>query len=131
MKELEKLRRELDGIDDQILELLNKRTRIVLDIAHIKRSKNAKFYSPERERSILQRLSSLNKGPFPGAALKVVFREILSACLSLEEPLKVACLGPLATYAHMAAIRHFGSSTEFVPVGTIKDVFDAVESGKA
>ncbi len=131
MKELEKLRRELDGIDDRILELLNKRTGIVLDIAHIKRSTNAKFYSPERERFILQRLTTLNKGPFPNAALKVVFREILSACLSLEEPLKVACLGPLATYAHMAAIRHFGSSTEFVPVGTMKDVFDAVESGKA
>ena len=130
MKELEKLRREIDGIDDRILELLNKRSRIVLDIAHIKRNSNAKFYSPERERQILERLSAHNKGPIPDATLKVIFREIISASLSLEEPLKVACLGPLATYTHLAAIRYFGSSAQFVPVATIKDVFDVVESGK-
>lgn len=130
MKELEKLRKQIDEIDTDMLNLLNKRALIVLDIAHIKRNKNAKFYSPTREREILDRLTALNKGPFPNATLKVIFREILSASLSLEEPLKVTCLGPLATYAHLAAIRHFGSSAEFVPVGTIKDVFDVVESGK-
>ncbi|HMK50045.1 MAG TPA: prephenate dehydratase [Thermodesulfovibrionales bacterium] len=130
MKELEKLRREIDGIDDRILNLLNKRSRIVLDIAHIKRNSNAKFYSPERERQILERLTANNKGPIPDATLKVIFREIISASLSLEEPLKVACLGPLATYTHLAAIRYFGSSAQFVPVPTIKDVFDVVESGK-
>jgi chorismate mutase / prephenate dehydratase len=129
MKELEKLRKKIDEIDTGILNLLNKRAAIVLDVAHIKRNKNAKFYSPTREREILERLTTLNKGPFPNATLKVIFREILSASLSLEQPLRVGCLGPLATYAHLAAIRHFGSSAEFVPVSTIKDVFDVVESG--
>jgi len=131
MKELEKLRKEIDEIDDKILELLNKRSNIVLEIAHIKRNENARFYSPERERQILERLTSLNKGPFPKETLKVIYREILSASLSLEEPLKVACLGPLATFTHLAALRHFGSSASFVPVISIKEVFDAVETGKA
>ncbi len=131
MNELEKLRRQIDEIDNEILNLLNKRSDIVLDVAHIKRNENAKFYSPEREREILERLTSLNKGPFPNETLKVIYREILSASLSLEEPLKVAYLGPLATFTHLAALRHFGSSALFVPTESIKGVFDAVESNRA
>ncbi len=131
MKELEKLRNKIDEIDDTILDLLNKRSHIVLDIAHIKRNENAKFYSPEREREILERLTSMNKGPFPNETLKVIYREILSASLSLEEPLRVAYLGPLATFTHLAALRHFGSSVSFVSTESIKGVFNAVESNGA
>jgi len=131
MKELEKLRREIDQIDNEILKLLNKRAEVVIGIAHIKRNEKAKFYSPEREREILERLTALNKGPFPHETLKVIYREILSASLSLEEPLKVAFFGPLATFTHLAALRHFGSSASFMPVESIRDVFDAVEAGKA
>lgn len=131
MGELERLRKEIDEVDNKIVELLNKRAEVVIDIAHIKRNEKAKFYSPEREREILERLISLNKGPFPNDTMKVIYREILSASLSLEEPLRVACLGPLATYTHLAALRHFGSSASFLPVESIKDVFDAVDSGKA
>lgn len=131
MKELEKLRREIDEIDNEILDLFNRRAKVVLDIGHIKRNEKAKFYSPEREREILERLASLNKGPFPNEALKVIYREILSASLSLEGPLRIACLGPLATFTHLAAIRHFGSASAFVPVVTIKEVFDTVEADKA
>jgi len=130
MKELERLRKEIDEIDNEILNLLNKRADIVIEIAHIKRNEKAKFYSPEREREILERLTALNKGHFPNDTLKVIYREILSASLSLENPLKVACLGPLATFTHLAALRHFGSSATFVPVESIKGVFDAVEAGK-
>lgn len=130
MKEIERLRKKIDDIDDEILKLLNRRTNIAIEIGKIKREKNSNFHSPERERKIMQRLLSINKGPFPNDALKVIYREILSASLSLEEPLKVACLGPLATFTHLAAIRHFGSSATFVPVESIKDVFDAVESDK-
>lgn len=130
MKEIEKLRKQIDNIDDEILELLNRRTNIAIEIGKIKRRKNSNFYSPEREREIIQRLISINKGPFPNDALKVIYREILSASLSLEEPLRVSCLGPLATFTHLAAIRHFGSSAKFLPVGSIKEVFDSVESNK-
>lgn len=131
MRELERLRKEIDEIDNKIVNLLNKRAEVVIDIAHIKRNEKAKFYSPEREREILERLTSLNIGPFPNDTLKVIYREILSASLSLEEPMRVACLGPLATYTHLAALRHFGSSASFLPVESIKCVFDAVDSGKA
>lgn len=131
VKELERLRREIDEIDDKIVDLLNKRAEVVIDIAHIKRNEKAKFYSPEREREIIERLTSLTKGPFPIDTLKVIYREILSASLSLEEPLRVACLGPLATFTHMAALRHFGSSASFMPVESIRTVFDAVDTGKA
>src|SRR4030043_1916052 len=130
MNNVEKLRKAIDKIDNEILNLLNERSNIVLEIAHIKRNENAKFYSPERERQILERLISLNHGPFPNETLKVIYREILSASLSLEEPLKVACLGPLATFTHLAALRHFGSAALFVPVESIKEVFNAVESGR-
>jgi chorismate mutase/prephenate dehydratase len=130
MRELEKLRKEIDELDNEILNLINKRAKVVIDIAHIKRSENAKFYSPEREREIIERITNLNQGPFPNDTLKVIYREILSASLSLEEPLKVACLGPLATFTHLAALRHFGSSAAFVPVESIKGVFDTVDIGK-
>jgi chorismate mutase/prephenate dehydratase len=129
--EIEKLRKEIDDIDNKILEFLNKRANVVIDIAHIKRNEKTKFYSPEREREILKRITSLNKGPFPNDTLRVIYREILSASLSLEEPLKVSYLGPQATFTHLAALRHFGSSAAFLPVESIRGIFDAVESGKA
>jgi chorismate mutase/prephenate dehydratase len=130
MGELERLRKEIDEIDIEILRLLNKRAETVINIAHIKRNEKAKFYSPEREREILERLTALNKGHFPNDTLKVIYREILSASLSLEGPLKVAYFGPQATFTHLAALRHFGSSASFLPVESIKGVFDAVDSGK-
>ena len=131
MDELKKQRDRIDRIDDQILNLLNKRADVVLEIGRIKRREKANFYSPEREKEILQRLTSNNKGPFPNDALRILFREILSASLSLEEPLKVACLGPLATFTHLAASRYFGSSASILPVDGIKDVFESVYSGQA
>lgn len=128
---LQKLRGEIDGIDAALLELLNRRANIVIDIGKLKRSANLKFYSPERERAIIERLIAINKGHFPNNAIKVIFREVISTCLSLEEPLKVAYLGPEGTFTNLAAQRHFGTSAEYIPVQSIKAVFDAVEGGKA
>jgi len=131
MDRLERLRKKIDEIDNSILELLNRRAEVVLEVARIKRDGNKTFYVPDRERKILERLQSLNRGPFPNDALKVVFREIISASLSMEKPLEVACLGPLATYTHLAGVRHFGSSAKFIPVKSIKEVFEAVEYSQA
>jgi chorismate mutase/prephenate dehydratase len=130
MSELRGLREKIDSIDDEILRLLNKRAEIVIEVARIKRKENARFYSPQREKEILDRLISVNKGPFPNSAVKPLFREILSASLSLEEPLKVAYFGPVATFTHLAAMRYFGSSASLIPVEGIKDVFEAVYSGQ-
>jgi chorismate mutase/prephenate dehydratase len=102
-----------------------------MEIAELKRSRNEGFYFPEREKNILKRLQALNKGPFPNDALKIIFKEIFSASLSLEKPIDVACLGPLATFTHLAGMRHFGSSAHFIPVDSIRDVFETVESSKA
>jgi len=131
MGEIKKLRAEIDIVDEEILKLLNKRAAVVLKIADIKRDTKVKFYSPEREQQIIERLMSLNKGPFSDEALRALYREILSASLSLENPLTVAYFGPVATFTHLAALRHFGSSAEFIPVESIKDVFEAVDAGKA
>lgn len=130
-KKLNDLRKKIDSIDGEILGLLNKRAGVVIEIGRLKRDRKATFYSPARERQIIKRLKGLNAGPFPSDALKSVFREILSASLSLEEPLRVACLGPLGTFTHLAGIRHFGSSSIFVPVDSIKSVFEEVERGGA
>jgi len=131
MKDLKKLRAEIDGIDEKILDLLNRRADAVLKIADIKRGMDESFYVPHREREIIERLKRLNRGPFPNDALRIIFREIISASLALEEPLKVACLGPLATFTHLAAQRHFGSFAKIIPVESIKDVFETVLEGKA
>jgi chorismate mutase/prephenate dehydratase len=125
------MRKEIDGIDTSLLELLNKRASLAVEIADIKRKTKLKFHVPERERAILDRLTAMNKGPFPNDALKVIFREIISASLALEEPLKVAYFGPEGTFTHLASIRHFGSFAQYIPVESIKAVFDAVEYGEA
>lgn len=131
MDDLKKLRGKIDKIDEEILDALNRRAKVVLDVARIKRSSNAKFYSPVREQEIIDRLRSKNKGPFPNNALRPLYREIMSASLSLESPLKIAFFGPQATFTHLAAMRHFGASMEFIPFKNIKGVFEAVDTGKA
>ena len=128
---LEKYRRKIDDVDLRILELLNKRARLVIDVGKTKSKENRDFYVPERERAILKRLEEHNKGPFPSHALKSVFREIMSASLSLEKPMKIAFLGPMATFTHQACLQHFGRSGEFVPKKDIADVFEDVEKDRA
>ncbi|MEJ2182253.1 MAG: prephenate dehydratase [Nitrospirota bacterium] len=130
-KELGKLREQIDGIDDEILEALNRRARLVLEVAKIKHHMNARLYVPDREKDVIQRLQKQNPGPFPNDALKHLFRDIMSASLSLEEALRVAFLGPPATFTHLAGQRHFGSSVHFVPYGSVKEIFQAVDAGKA
>jgi len=131
MDELDKLRKRIEKIDEEILGALNRRAEVVLEVARLKRDKKEKFYVPNREKKIIDRLKKINKGPFPNAALQPLFREIMSASLSLEEPMKVACLGPLATFTHLAALRHFGSSADFVPLTSIRGVFEAVDTKRA
>lgn len=131
MAELKGLRGEIDNIDSEILRLLNKRTEIVLKIRKAKKDKRINVHSPQREKEILERLQRLNPGPFPNDVLKAIYREILSASLSIGKPLRVSYLGPSATFTHLAARRQFGLSTNYIPESTIKGIFEAVERGKA
>jgi chorismate mutase/prephenate dehydratase len=128
---LKDYRKKIDQLNIEILKLLNERTRLVLDIGRIKTKNKAEFYAPDRERQIYKRLEAANKGPFPNSALRNVFREIMSASLSLEKPVKIAFLGPIATFTHQACTQHFGLSGHFLPKNDIADVFVDVEKGRA
>ncbi len=125
--DIHRIRTKIDRIDDQLLDLLNDRAKLAIDIGKAKASRNLEFYSPQREREIFERLSARNPGPFPNDALRAAFREILSASLSLEKPMKVSFLGPRATFTHLACMEHFGRSGRLIPEKNIRDVFEAVE----
>ena len=129
--ELARLRARIDAIDAEILEKLNARAEAVLEVGRVKGLSGLAVYEPAREQAIVARLESANPGPFPDRAIGPVFREIVSATRSLEEVLRVAYLGPAGTFSHQAAVRHFGRLSEFVPCGTIRDVFAAVARGAA
>src|SRR5262245_13472301 len=129
--DLATLRAQTDAADDEILRLLNERARLVGDVASLKERMQVPFYVPSREREIVERLASVNPGPFPTESLRPVFQEIFSACLSLEIVVKVAYLGPEATFTHMAVRQQFGLSARAIPVGTIAGVFEEVDRGRA
>jgi chorismate mutase / prephenate dehydratase len=129
--DLATLRAQIDAVDDEILRLLNERARFVGQVASLKERLQVPFYVPSRERQIVDRLAAANSGPFPTEAVRPVFQEIFSACLSLEIVVKVAYLGPEATFTHMAVRHQFGLSARAIPVGTIAGVFEEVERDRA
>lgn len=124
-EELSKLREGIDRIDDEVLRLINERAQIAHRIGEIKQGN---IYHPEREAQVLRRLADNNPGPLPAEAVQRISREIMSACLALEQPLKIAYLGPAGTYTESAAQKHFGSAPGFNPLASIDDVFRAVEA---
>ncbi|MCX6996781.1 MAG: prephenate dehydratase [Kiritimatiellaeota bacterium] len=125
------LRKKVDALDRRIVELLNDRTKLALRIGGLKKKSGAEIYAPAREKAVFQRIRSLNGGPLPYAALRAIYREIMSASLALEHPVVVAYLGPQATFTHEAACSRFGASVEYLPCETITDVFAAVQKRSA
>jgi chorismate mutase/prephenate dehydratase len=128
---LKKLRRQIDALDKKIINLLNQRAKITLEIAKLKRKFGKSIYSPDREREILRRISAANSGPLDYNALEAIYREIMSSSLSLSESLKIAYLGPQATFTHLAALKRFGSQVEYTTSASIADVFFEVERDAA
>ena len=128
---IDDLRKKIDEIDSQILKQLNRRAELVIEVGRVKAEQNLDFHAPQREEEIYTRLTGENTGPFPSQAVRPVFREVISACLSLEHPLRVAYLGPRATFSHLAAMERFGLSAQFLAVRSIGDVFAEVEKGNA
>jgi chorismate mutase/prephenate dehydratase len=129
--DLDDWRSRINNLDEEILNLLNRRGQVALQIGELKRQQDLPYFVPERESQILERLVAKNPGPLTADAVRAIWREILSASLALEHPLPVAYLGPAATFTHQAAVRRFGSSAELMPVRTIADIFDEVERGRA
>jgi chorismate mutase / prephenate dehydratase len=132
-KDLQQHRKEIDRLDDDILRLLNERSKNVIEIGKLKKQTDAEanLHTPRREAEIVERLTRQNSGPFPNDAICSVYREIMSASLSLEGPQKVSYLGPRATFTHLAAVQKFGASAQYVAMTSIKDVFDEVERSRA
>jgi len=124
---LENLRRKIDKIDKKIVETLNLRAKITLDIARIKNKLGKSVYSPDREREVLRKVIAANKGVLNAAALEAIYREIMSCSLALEKPLGIAYLGPQATFTHLAALKRFGQQVNYITCQSISDVFLEVE----
>jgi chorismate mutase/prephenate dehydratase len=118
-EDVARLREQIDAVDRAILERLNERARLVLAIGRVKRERGAAVYEPSRERNIVEALAAANAGPFPREGLEPVFREIISATRSLEEPVAVAYLGPEGTFSHQAAREKFGALARLVEAGRV------------
>jgi chorismate mutase / prephenate dehydratase len=129
--EMARLRAGIDEVDEEIVRLLDRRARLARRIGEIKQEKGLETYAPARERAVMDRVAGLSSGDFPRRGLETVFREIISCSISLEARLKVAYLGPEATFTHEAARRSFGTSVELEPQTTVAEVFARVERGEA
>jgi chorismate mutase/prephenate dehydratase len=124
-------RKEIDRIDEQVIQLLNRRAELAQQIGHAKSHSRTPYFTPEREHIVFKKLLSLNKGPLEGEAVRAIYREVISACRALEKPLTVAFLGPEGTFSHLASIAKFGTSSHFAPVESIAEVFGEVERSSA
>lgn len=130
-RSLKNLRQKIDGLDGKIIELLNDRTKLVLEIGKLKSKDGQGVYAPDRETEIYRKIDELAKGPLPKEALKAIYREVMSAALAIEKPVAVAYLGPEATFTHLASISKFGSSVKYLPAVSISEVFQEVDQKRA
>ncbi len=133
---LAQVRTDINRIDEQIQDLLNQRAACALRVADIKvqskeAGENLPMYRPEREATMLREIAERNEGPMPDDAMQRLFREIISACLALQQEQKIAYLGPAGTYTQTAALKHFGRSVNVVPLSTIDEIFREVSVGAA
>ena len=131
---LDELRLRIDQLDQQLLELLSARANCASEVGALKRASNngdCQFYRPEREAEILRRIAEQNPGPLGDEEMVRLFREVMSACLALEQQLSIAFLGPEGTFTEEAALKHFGRSVRTCAMTSIDEVFREVESGAA
>ena len=130
-KKLGQLRIQIDSLDQKILDLISERARCAQEVARVKTEADpsAVFYRPEREAQVLRKIMEKNDGPLNDEEMARLFREIMSACLALEDPVKVAFLGPEGTFTQQASLKHFGHSAVCVPMAAIDEVFREVAAG--
>jgi chorismate mutase/prephenate dehydratase len=126
---LEELRRQIDALDAKIVDLLNERANVVVEVGKVKQQTNSPIYAPDREKAVLEKIRGLNRGPLSNRSLEAIYRELMSGSFALERPLKIAFLGPQGTFSHEVAVRKFGSSVDYVPLADIPAVFHEVVRG--
>jgi chorismate mutase-like protein len=130
-KTLPELRVQIDAVDRELLELLNRRAALANEVGDIKRVEGSPVFRPEREAQVIHGLQTANAGPLKGDSVAHIWREIMSACRALEAPQRVAFLGPVGTFSEQAALQFFGTSIERVPCASIDEVFRATAAGTA
>jgi len=128
---LDSIREQIDALDTELLKLLNERADLVHQVGEIKKKDGIEIYAPEREESLLKRLAEKSEGRLTEDSIRAIYREIMSAALSLEEDLKIAYLGPQGTWTHQAAISKFGHSVNYSAQESLSAVFDEVARKKA
>jgi chorismate mutase/prephenate dehydratase len=128
---LEGWRKRIDEIDKKVLELLNERGKVAIEISKVKRENSFNVYDPAREMEIERNIRNTNPGPLSDDCVISIFREIISGCRLLQNPIILAYLGPEGSFSHQAAYREFGSSARLVPVGSFEEVFEEVEKERA
>ncbi|MCU0774062.1 MAG: prephenate dehydratase [Ideonella sp.] len=125
------LRQQIDALDRELLALLNRRAGLALEVGEIKKRQGSAVFRPEREAQVIEGLKAHNPGPLRGESVAPIWREIMSACRSLETPTRVAYLGPAGTFSEGAALGYFGSSIVRVPCTSIDEVFRTTAAGAA
>ena len=128
---LKPLREQIDAIDAQILDLLNRRARVAQEVGHVKAETNAPVFRPEREAQVLRKVADKNPGPLDSDDVQTIFREIMSSCRALERRVNVAYLGPAGTFSEQAVYQQFGHAVECISCASIDEVFRAAEAGTA
>ncbi|MGE9290022.1 MAG: prephenate dehydratase [Puniceicoccales bacterium] len=127
--DLNELRKRINQIDQELVGLLDERVRLAGEIGKTKIRDGVPFFDPAREEDVFERARKASNGSFPQPVLRRIFREIISASISLQKSLVIGFLGPEATFTHQAARECFGSSVEFRAFRTIPEIFRAVERG--
>ena len=130
-KFLAAVRREIDWVDEEILELLNKRARISKRVGRLKAGSSDVIFKPFREKKLLDKLIGKNPGPLPAEHLRAIYREIISSSRSLQRPERIVYLGPQGTFSHLAALEFLGESPDYAPRASFAEVFSAVAGGEA
>jgi len=125
------LRAQIDTIDQQLLSLLNQRAHVAEQVGEIKRAEGSPFFRPDRVAQVIEKIQSANQGPLHNRHVAAIWREIMSACLALEAPQRVAVLGPEGTFTEQAAIEYFGSAANLIYCASFDEVFHATAAGTA
>lgn len=120
----------IDQVDDQIVQLINQRAGLVVEVGEFKRKTDVPIYAPHREAAVLNKIKSLSNGPLKDQTLESIYRELMSGSFALEKPLSIAFVGPEGEFSHLAAVRQFGSSVSFVPAREIRTVFEQVAAAE-
>ena len=123
------LRQRIDELDQQLIDLLNQRAKVVVEVGKVKRNDNAPVYAPQREQKVIAQIRKYNKGPLPDSCVEAIWRELMSGSFALERPMRIGYLGPAGSYSHLAATRKFGRSVEYDDLSQIAGVFEEVARG--